>query len=141
MENTTVEKFDPSRLMEGVKDRIKATFVSMMPEDAWVQMVEKAKDDFFSEDVDRYSNYKKPSQFSLLVQQEFKAELSKKIKEFFATPEWQNTWDGKGKSVLAEEIKKIVVENSGAILLNMIGEPMAYAIQNMKASLLNNLTR
>lgn len=40
MENT-VEKFDPSKLMEGVKDRIKATFVSLIPDDAWEQMLEK----------------------------------------------------------------------------------------------------
>lgn len=34
MENQ-VEKFDPSRLMEGVKDRIKATFVSLIPDTEW----------------------------------------------------------------------------------------------------------
>ena len=36
-----VEKFDPSKLMDGVKDRIKATFVSLIPDDAWGNMVEK----------------------------------------------------------------------------------------------------
>jgi len=36
-----IEKFDPSKLMEGVKDRIKATFVSLIPDDAWEQMLEK----------------------------------------------------------------------------------------------------
>lgn len=36
-----VEKFDPSKLMEGVKDRIKATFVSLIPDDAWNNMIEK----------------------------------------------------------------------------------------------------
>ena len=36
-----VEKFDPSKLMEGVKDRIKSTFVSLIPDDMWEKMVEK----------------------------------------------------------------------------------------------------
>lgn len=36
-----IEKFDPSKLMEGVKDRIKATFVSLIPDEAWEQMLEK----------------------------------------------------------------------------------------------------
>lgn len=40
MENQ-IEKFDPSKLMDGVKDRIKATFVSLIPDDAWNSMVEK----------------------------------------------------------------------------------------------------
>lgn len=40
MENQ-IEKFDPSKLVDGVKDRIKATFVSLIPDDAWNSMVEK----------------------------------------------------------------------------------------------------
>ena len=40
MENQ-IEKFDPSKLMDGVKDRIKATFVSLIPDDAWNSMVER----------------------------------------------------------------------------------------------------
>ena len=40
-DNKFVEKFDPSKMMEGVKDRIKATFVSLIPDEAWNQMVEK----------------------------------------------------------------------------------------------------
>jgi len=40
MENM-IEKFDPSKLMDGVKDRIKSTFVSLIPDDVWNTMVEK----------------------------------------------------------------------------------------------------
>lgn len=40
-DGTMIEKFDPSKLMEGVKDRIKSTFVSLIPDDAWEKMVEK----------------------------------------------------------------------------------------------------
>ena len=36
-----IEKFDPSKLMDGVKDRIKSTFVSLIPDDMWNSMVEK----------------------------------------------------------------------------------------------------
>lgn len=36
-----LQKFDPSKLMDGVRDRIKATFVSLIPDDAWDSMVEK----------------------------------------------------------------------------------------------------
>ena len=36
MENEkAVEKFDPSKLMDGVKDRIKATFVALIPDTQW----------------------------------------------------------------------------------------------------------
>lgn len=36
-----IEKFDPSKLMDGVKDRIKSTFVSLIPDEMWNTMVEK----------------------------------------------------------------------------------------------------
>ena len=29
------EKFDPSKLMQGVKDRIKATFAGLIPDEQW----------------------------------------------------------------------------------------------------------
>ena len=41
MAENQIEKFDPSKLMDGVKDRIKATFVSLIPDDAWSGMVER----------------------------------------------------------------------------------------------------
>lgn len=46
--NNQVEKFDPAKLMEGVKDRIKATFVSLIPDDKWDEMVQKEINDFFN---------------------------------------------------------------------------------------------
>lgn len=43
-----LEKFDPSTLMQGVKDRIKATFVSLIPDPQWDQIVQKEIDAFFA---------------------------------------------------------------------------------------------
>ena len=39
--DNNIEKFDPSKLMDGVKDRIKSTFVSLIPDEMWNAMVEK----------------------------------------------------------------------------------------------------
>jgi len=47
MENQ-IEKFDPSKLMQGVKDRIKATFVSLIPDGEWDSMVQKEVEAFFN---------------------------------------------------------------------------------------------
>lgn len=41
-----LEAFDPSRLMEGVRERIRATFVSLIPEDRWAAMVKEVIDEF-----------------------------------------------------------------------------------------------
>jgi hypothetical protein len=45
-----IEKFDPSTLMQGVKDRIKSTFVSLIPEDKWEELVQKEIDSFFNQE-------------------------------------------------------------------------------------------
>jgi hypothetical protein len=44
---TDLQKFDPATLMQGVRDRIKATFVSLIPDVQWEQLVQKEIDDFF----------------------------------------------------------------------------------------------
>jgi len=49
MSETGIEKFDPSTLMQGVKDQIKATFVSLIPEAQWIGLVEKEVDAFFNQ--------------------------------------------------------------------------------------------
>ncbi len=46
-----IEKFDPSTLMQGVKDRIKATFVSLIPDDKWDGLVSKEVDAFFNQQI------------------------------------------------------------------------------------------
>lgn len=48
MAGTNIMKFDPSTLMEGVRDRIKATFVSLIPDDHWEALVKAEIDRFFN---------------------------------------------------------------------------------------------
>ena len=57
MENQ-IEKFDPSKLMEGVKDRIKSTFVSLIPDEMWEQMVEKEIYIFTTGKIVQHHEYK-----------------------------------------------------------------------------------
>lgn len=57
-----VEKFDPSTLMQGVKDRIKATFVSLVPDDKWEQMVQNEIDAFFNQEQKVIISEKKKEQ-------------------------------------------------------------------------------
>lgn len=63
----TVQKFDPSTLMQGVKDRIKSEFVSLIPDEQWNEMVQKEINDFFKEKDTGYSNRTYASDFSILV--------------------------------------------------------------------------
>ena len=52
-----VEKFDPSKLMDGVRDRIKSTFVCLIPDEAWNSMVEKEIYVFTTGTIETKSEY------------------------------------------------------------------------------------
>ena len=56
MENQ-IEKFDPSKLMDGVRDRIKATFVSLIPDEMWNAMVEKEIYVFTTGRIEQHHDY------------------------------------------------------------------------------------
>ena len=64
-----VQKFDPAQLMQGVRERVKATFVSLIPDEQWEQMIKKECDDFFTRNS-RYSDYNAASPFSILCREE-----------------------------------------------------------------------
>lgn len=61
-ETNAVEKFDPSTLMEGVRDRIKATFISMIPDlEKFMKETDEAeKGDDVSQFKDPYVNLEIP---------------------------------------------------------------------------------
>lgn len=137
MSDNQVEKFDPSKLMDGVKDRIKATFISLIPEDAWAKMVQDEIDRFFKpgETYSYNNNRDKFSPFQVLVQNELTNEMTKRLKEYLNSPEFQTTWDNYGQPVAQEAVKRMVVENAGAVLSSMYSGMAASMIQNFKNSL------
>lgn len=119
--SSNIEKFDPSTLMQGVKDRIKATFVSLIPDEQWDQMVQLEVDKFFREEIDIKSNYNSTrySSFELLVNQSLEEECKKRLHEYMSGPEFESKWNGYGKATASESIKKAMIDNSGEILAGM----------------------
>lgn len=131
--NKQIEKFDPSTLMQGVKDRIKSTFVSLIPDEQWEQMVKAEVDGFFTKKDIGYSSSKQyASNFELLVRDEINKEAKKRLVEYLSSPEFQVMWDTNGLPIASEEVKKMFIDNSGAILANMFAGMFANAFQQMK---------
>lgn len=130
-ETNAVEKFDPSTLMEGVRDRIKATFISMIPDLQWEQMVKKEVDAFFQE-VKREEDYNNPtwySQFQVVVWEEMTKHARKHIKE--AIENFKSfQWDG-SDVIMSEAVEKMIVKNSGMILRSLIGNMIQDAINKL----------
>lgn len=136
-ENTQVQKFDPATLMQGVKDRIKSTFVSLIPEEQWKEMIEKEVGKFFREYELRQYDTRYVSDFSVLVNSLLKEEAEKRMKEYLGSPEFQTVWTDNGPRIISQAIREMMIENSGLILCNMYQEMFTSMLHRFRSELSN----
>ena len=125
MENA-VEKFDPSKLMDGVKDRIKSTFVSLIPDGQWEQMVKNEIDDFINKRKKSSWSQETESKFSILVHETIamilKDKIKKQLEEFIG-----NRYDEK----ITPALDKLIKENAESLISGMMGNMLRNAISLM----------
>jgi hypothetical protein len=129
-----IEKFDPSTLMQGVKDRIKATFMSLIPDDKWGEMVDAEIKKFFElkDGLNEYhSRNSKTSHFTDVVFQVLTDECKKRCTEILNHPDFVTNWSG-NKETVSETLKKRLVDNMPEIMASMMENMMANAIQQLK---------
>ena len=125
MENA-VEKFDPSKLMDGVKDRIKSTFISLIPDGQWEQMVKNEIDDFINKRKKSPWSQETESKFSILVHETIamilKDKIKKQLEEFIG-----NRYDEK----ITPALDKLIKENAESLISGMMGNMLRNAISLM----------
>lgn len=132
-----VEKFDPSKLMDGVKDRIRATFVSLIPDNAWEEMVKTEINKFFSPS-DGLNSYHtrdpKHSHFTKVVFEVLNAEAEKKIKAILTDPEFsvENTYTGNSNGTVSELLRGEIIKRAPEIFAAVLENSIAQTIQRMK---------
>lgn len=136
---TQVEKFDPSKLMEGVRDRIKATFVSLIPEEQWLEMIQKEVTTFFKEQRrTRYTNNELwTSDFSDVVHEELLNEAKNRMIAYLSSPEFEDIWTENGIKACKEAVSKMIVDNAGAIMISTFGGMFCEMLARFKSNLLN----
>ena len=139
MEENQVEKFDPSQLMEGVKSRIKSTFVSLIPDTQWEEMCKSEMDKFFKVQYKKDYNGRDtteriPSEFEKIVTDLMREKCKEYLKELLAKPEykiesiWQfnnNTNIGGNKVTLSEHLDSMIKEKMPDMMNAMLSSIMA----------------
>lgn len=133
-----IEKFDPSKLMDGVKDRIKATFVSLIPEAAWEEMVKAEISRFFNPKVSWNSDREYRSEFQDLVRKEIENECKNRLKEYLSSPDFYTVWENNGLPATTKAVENMIVKNSGEIMVSMFGQMFQSMLINFKNNLQNN---
>lgn len=136
--SSQLAKFDPSTLMQGVKDRIKSEFVSLIPDEQWNEMVQKEINDFFKEKETGYSNRNYASDFSILVRDELKAETKKRLAEYFTSSDFVATWSQYGLPNASKAVQEMMIENSGIIISQFFGGMFQSMLQQYAYNLKNN---
>ena len=124
---TLPKRYDPEELIERVRDKIKNTYVSLIPDEQWTQMVKKEVDSFFAE-RDGDSRGYRISTFQQVVYNELELKAKEIAKQYFnsiSNHEWNN-----GQVCPGEFVKQLFAEKSGEILLNVLGGMVQCAINN-----------
>lgn len=125
-----IEKFDPSKLMEGVKDRIRATFVSLIPDDKWDELVKVEINAWFKKENYNNRYNQQVSAFQLVVEQTLTELAKEKVKEVFAeytTTQWKD-----GKPIITEELKKVITDNADKMFAKVIEQMIHSALTNAR---------
>lgn len=127
-----IEKFDPATLMQGVKDRIKATFVSLIPDAQWDQMVKREIDSYFeSRDQNHYNYNRTISDFTYTVNEVLRKEAEKKIQELLKSPDFQVKWVGNAVEA-PEFFRNAIMKRAPEIFEQAVGNAIAGTLQNMR---------
>lgn len=128
-----IEKFDPSTLMQGVKDRIKSTFVSLIPDEQWNHMVDIEIKKFFAPDQYGHSKRENPSDFTRVVHEELTKVTKEMIAKQLNAEDFELSYS-KGSGNVSESIKNKIIEYAPQIFALSIESMVANVIQQMKNS-------
>ena len=131
MSEDTKEIVTMDNLKSKITDRIKSSFVDLVPEEAWKIMVEKEVDHFINPQKDRYgSQNSKASPLEGLIQAEIEDRFKRYIKTELDKPEY-STWFSDGETP-PSFIKAVIEKAAPALISIMFGRVVEDAVMRIK---------
>lgn len=119
-----IEKFDPSKLVDQVRERVRNTFAELIPEEEWKKLVQREITFFLQESIKRRNNYGNEYVDRGALAEIVNAELSAKVREMLKaelqSPDWGAWFDGQ-KSHLGPKIKEALVEAAPQMFASIVG--------------------
>lgn len=134
MNEKAIEQYDSSKIMNVVKDRIKATFVSLIPDLEWEKMVKKEVDDYFRRKETGYRR-DSPSDFCQDVRKVLRERVEKAVQKIIEKEYKSFTCDGNGHLYVNENIKKMIIENAPVIFESVVSNMFQRVINNMSTNM------
>lgn len=127
-----IEPFNPAKVMDAIRDKIRGEFAALVPPEAWTKMVKDEIDSFFTlrRPAGLWGNDRgdPSSPFRKIVYEEIEKVARAKLNAALNAPELQSTWDGNGY-LASDALKKIIIECAPAILTSIISARVQEMIQ------------
>lgn len=122
-----VTKFDATEALKSVKEKIKDSFVSLIPDEQWNEMVKKEVDTYFQVKDEGYGERGRSSNFTREVHTCLQEEVRVRVKEYLQE-NFNNVWNENGVPVCNAKIEEMITKNAGKILSDMIGGSIQIAL-------------
>ena len=134
--STEVAKpFDATEFQERITKKIQAEFVNLIPDEAFATMVSDALNRFTKrQPYQRYSGSPteyRPSEFDRIALEVFEEWVKAELKLVLESPEWRGQWDD-GKEHATPAIMKLLKDNAGEIVANVLGGAMQLTLSDAR---------
>lgn len=122
-------------VQDRIKEKIKAEFVELMPDDLWSGLVQSVVSDFISTKNQRGYDQEAPIKKLMreALETEAKQHIATQLSKFTAE------WDGYGNKIVTASVKKIVEENFEELLkavqLGMVEATVGTAINHIRQNI------
>lgn len=128
-----IEKFDPSKLVDRVRERVQNTFAELIPEEQWKALVQKEINAFLTSHNDGYG-HERESGLRQLVHSELRKKLGEILSVEFKSEKWALHWDGQRQQV-GKEVERIIIDNAPEILSAMLRQSIQVIVSQMGVNL------
>ena len=137
--NKEVKPFNANDVMQSVKDKIKASFVGLIPDEQWEAMVKKEIDEFINpqKNNNSWNNNYYPSGFSKIAKELLDNYAREKISEMLRKDEVLNNAlgdDGK----LRKEYMELIANSIPNLFVNLLTNSMVDIANNTYRNLQNS---
>lgn len=134
-----VVKFDPTKLYDAVKDKVRGVMFDAIPEEQWKTFITTEFNRFFLVKQDSYNRSNEISELGNIVRAVMKEETIKRLQETLNGPEYKAYWD-KDKRAVGDTVKMLVEKHGADIFQQLMQNSVSAMVQNMYAPLSQQLT-
>lgn len=128
-DENALAKADLSSVRDLIAERIKASFIELMPEDVWKATVQKEIDSFIEPNA--YSRDKK-SPLQQIIETDIRERFAAQVKAELDKPEYRGYWDGTNPG---ETVQKIVKGLVPEIVKSMFEEFVQRTVDQVRSTL------